>query len=263
LKPGEMIRLCNGLMAFCGVGSVRSAKKARTNSSRQRASIHVTERILEEFKDDFMEESVFSSIEDLDARLQKIVEHFGLNRLAPMVGFNKHDKVTSERVLERLKKTAYGKWRNTRNAIKDKMAADDGGDGNGEEGKVEEKLPANKNGHPTHKPLVHAGGDEGPGPSAGCGGNQVPEASEAAAAASLGPQGRWELLLDGNSMEQERYTSSGGHQSYLQGYNLAGKSAGCFLVGTLKEQEKKPMVLGAGLLLGNLVSCCLIFIFTF
>ncbi len=104
-------------------------------------------------------------------------------------------------------------------------------------------------GDKAEQPAVEAEGAVGAGPS------QVDD-GKAAAAATAAPQdatGRWQVLLDGNKKELQRYKAADDHLSYLQGCKIGGKETGCYLVGALKETDRKPEPLGAGLLVSNLV----------
>ncbi len=65
LKPAELRRLACGLDALCngGGGGEPGSKKPRRSSTRARASTAVTERIQEDFKEDFIVAGLFDSIE--------------------------------------------------------------------------------------------------------------------------------------------------------------------------------------------------------
>ncbi|EFJ39852.1 hypothetical protein VOLCADRAFT_100478 [Volvox carteri f. nagariensis] len=64
----------------------------------------------------------------------------------------------------------------------------------------------------------------------------------------------WASLLDDSLEEMDKYKSAGGHMSYLNKYNLADKTIGCYLVGGSKDKPSTPSVLGAGLVLSDMAS---------
>ncbi|EFJ41785.1 hypothetical protein VOLCADRAFT_107555 [Volvox carteri f. nagariensis] len=220
-------------------------------------STTLTDRILDDFRDDFLATSIFENIENLKPRLAKIVADFGgFDKVASLVGMKRHEKVTEDLVFDKLRGATKTKWRNTRHLKKGGHASEEE-----EEEEEEENTKANEKevkakavedddegSPPIENIQPEAAPDNGtePGPS---GDNRDAGAGAALPAVH---QGMWQALLDDNDKELQRYTAADGHLVYLQECDLVGKTKGCFLVGACKKEDIKPEALGAGLLLGDL-----------
>lgn len=116
-----------------------------------------------------------------------------------------------------------------------------------DKGKADEEDRADKANLPNSDAQPVAGA--GPGPS-NVKGDTLAETMAAQPALHLGV---WQALLDDKAKELTCYNTAGSHLAYLQQSELGGKRKGCFLVGAHKETDTKPQILGAGLLLNELL----------
>ncbi|EFJ39280.1 hypothetical protein VOLCADRAFT_96025 [Volvox carteri f. nagariensis] len=119
LKPVELQRLSAGLAAMCGGGRGRAKKPKRSSMRCCRTSTTPTDRILDDFRDDFLATSIFENIKNLKPCLAKIVADFGgVDKVASLVGMKRHEKVTEDLVFDKLHGATKTKWRNTRHLKK-------------------------------------------------------------------------------------------------------------------------------------------------
>jgi len=114
---------------------------------------------------------------------------------------------------------------------------------------AEEEDRADKSNLPNCDVQPVAGPDPGPS-NVNC---DTLAASTGKAAQPALHQGVWQALLDDNVQELDCYKAAGSHLAYLQQSKLGGKTKGCFLVGSQKETDTKPQILGAGLLSDELL----------